>query len=249
MYYGTEKHKEATRRGGLIAGHQIKEYWLNQRHMYLKNPNRCKNCNCDLDYEKRNNIFCSRSCSSIYNNFKRLPRTYESKLKTKQSCKLHRLNLGAYCKLNIKTCIFCNNIFFNPKRKTCSESCYHALLSKNASEKLRCISNRKNYGRHKKSYLELSFINWMKQNNIKHEYISEKQFYNDELKKNYYVDFFFPNLNLVIELDGTQHKNTVEKDKIRDEFLKRKFNLLIIRITYKEYQDKSKLKLIRSLLK
>lgn len=59
--------------------------------------------------------------------------------------------------------------------------------------------------------------------------------WNEELKKNYFTDFCFENLKLIIELDGTQHRKTVEADKIRDEYLTRK-GYEVIRISYEEYR-------------
>lgn len=35
---------------------------------YKKNPTHCKNCNKEMDYEKRNNVFCDSSCAATYNN-------------------------------------------------------------------------------------------------------------------------------------------------------------------------------------
>jgi very-short-patch-repair endonuclease len=68
------------------------------------------------------------------------------------------------------------------------------------------------------------------------------------LNKSYYVDFLFEDLNLIIELDGKQHEKTKEKDTIRDEFLKRVYNLNIVRITHKEYKTKSRIDEIKRLL-
>ena len=62
------------------------------------------------------------------------------------------------------------------------------------------------------------------------------------------MDFLFKDKNLVIELDGTQHRKTVEKDRIRDEYLRRVHNLTVIRITHKEYRQKSRLVEICELL-
>ena len=36
--------------------------------LYKLNPSHCKNCNIVIDYSKRNNIFCSSSCSATFNN-------------------------------------------------------------------------------------------------------------------------------------------------------------------------------------
>jgi hypothetical protein len=40
----------------------------NIRINYLKNMNKCKKCNNELDWEKRRNSFCGKSCAAIYNN-------------------------------------------------------------------------------------------------------------------------------------------------------------------------------------
>lgn len=35
---------------------------------YLANPNKCKFCNNNIDYGRKNNIFCSHSCAASFNN-------------------------------------------------------------------------------------------------------------------------------------------------------------------------------------
>ena len=90
-------------------------------------------------------------------------------------------------------------------------------LSVLMSERLRDPEKRKNYGRGKKSNMELYFENWLFRNNIP-GWESERHFWNDDLKKNYFVDFVFEKLKLIIELDGTQHRLTVVQDRIRDEW-------------------------------
>jgi very-short-patch-repair endonuclease len=69
-------------------------------------------------------------------------------------------------------------------------------------------------------------------------------------KKSFFGDFYFPKLNLLIELDGSQH-NTEEAmiyDIERDQHIKNCYQTQIIRISQKEYKDKSKLELIKTLL-
>lgn len=39
---------------------------------YYKNPKLCRECNLAISYKTRKNIFCSSSCSGIYNNRKRV---------------------------------------------------------------------------------------------------------------------------------------------------------------------------------
>ena len=124
--------------------------------------------------------------------------------------------------------------------------CQKTFLSKFASERLKKLKDRSCYGRGKKSYLEKSFEEWLTAHDINFE--TEIRFSNLEENKNYFVDFYFPNLKLVIELDGTQHRKTVEQDQLRDAYLKQYYGLNVIRVTYTEYQRKSKLDLICQLL-
>lgn len=107
-------------------------------------------------------------------------------------------------------------------------------LSKFRTEWLKVPENRKNLGRGKRSYLELSFEEWLKDNNIS-TYKTEFHFWNEENKKNYFVDFLFEDKKLIIELDGTQHKKTIEKDKIRDLFLN-SIGYKVLRISYEDYK-------------
>jgi very-short-patch-repair endonuclease len=104
-----------------------------------------------------------------------------------------------------------------------------------------------NRGRHKKSFLELSFKNWL--DNIGYiDFEEEFHFRNKSASKSYYVDFFFPKLNIGIELDGTQHLLTVDQDRMRDDYIKENYGVKIIRISYKEYMSGNRIDEIYSLL-
>jgi len=61
------------------------------------------------------------------------------------------------------------------------------------------------------------------------------QFYRQRIIGNYIVDFYCPKSNLVIELDGGQHYTDegIEKDKIRDEYMKSQ-GLKILRFSDRE---------------
>jgi very-short-patch-repair endonuclease len=80
------------------------------------------------------------------------------------------------------------------------------------------------------------------------QYNTEHPFKRHDVIKTYFVDFYFPSLDLIIELDGTQHKNTVEYDTDRDNYIMTNYNVNIIRVSHKEYQAMTKLELIKSLL-
>jgi len=96
--------------------------------------------------------------------------------------------------------------------------------------------NRKNLGRHKKSWMELTFEEYLKYNNIQ-GWDTEVHFWNDKLKKNYFPDFIFEDLKLIIELDGTQHRKTIEQDAIRDKWFSSR-GYRVIRIPVEEFKKR-----------
>jgi len=96
--------------------------------------------------------------------------------------------------------------------------------------------NRKNLGRHKRSWMELTFESYLKEYNIT-GWDTEVHFWNDELRKNYFPDFIFESKKLIIELDGTQHRKTVKQDAIRDKWFTSK-GYKVIRITLEEFKKR-----------
>jgi len=94
--------------------------------------------------------------------------------------------------------------------------------------------------------MEKSFEDWLIAHSINFE--TEIHFKNHKLNKHYFADFVFHDLKLIIELDGSQHLKTVEKDRIRDEYITSEYGFTVVRITHREYQNKSKLSLICNLL-
>ena len=101
---------------------------------------------------------------------------------------------------------------------------------------LKNSENRKNLGRHKRSWMELTFEDYLKYNNIQ-GWDSEVHFWNEELRKNYFPDFIFESKKLIIELDGTQHRKTVEQDAIRDQWFESK-GYKVIRIPHPEFKER-----------
>lgn len=109
-------------------------------------------------------------------------------------------------------------------------------ISEFRTQWLKNPENRKNYGRGKKSWMELCFEKWLTENQFKNwEY--DKHFWNEVDRKNYYADFCFEELKLIIELDGTQHLKSIEKDAIRDQYLN-SIGYKVIRITHKEFKQR-----------
>lgn len=223
---------------------------------HFKSPKKSKNCpQCKAEHTK-NGKFCSQSCSATYNNKNRDKYIYEkisnkNKISNKGnipwnkgSSKKLKLESIKFPYTKVSVCTICNK-YHTKIGKTCSDTCYKKQLS--ISVRNSGYEFAKNRGRHKKSYLEESFENWLLSHNY-HNFIPEHKIKNTHEKKVYYADFYFPDKNLIIELDGSQHKNTIEKDRQRDEYIKKYYGLKIIRITHKEYRLKSRTEEIKSLL-
>ena len=130
--------------------------------------------------------------------------------------------------------MFCCNFVYD--RKTCSPECLKKRQIQSMSDRLKVAENRRNYGRGKPSYMEKSFSKWLDDFSIQYE--QETKFYDTNLKKSYFVDFLFEPLKFIIELDGTQHRNYVEQDRIRDEFIS-SLGYEILRISHKDYQNRT----------
>jgi very-short-patch-repair endonuclease len=156
-----------------------------------------------------------------------------------------------HCAFKIPICKFCDKEAKNKKGlifyKTCGSKICVNLAKKRkhteeTKEKIRkkvCeyIKNKCNgetpWSRKRKgqaSYLE----NWFRDKVIlknelqmKYDIISEYPFYP------YFLDFAFLNIHLAVELDGTQHKKSIERDNKRNEFLI-KNNWLVYRIPWEK---------------
>lgn len=221
----------------------LKNYWDNITGEATLQPSamltECGNCQGLFTKLIANKKYCSLKCEKENRNDKK-------KQKLANESRRH-----PKCAVSFVPCKNCSiTILRSPSQgkhsKFCSKTCRSTWQSAFQSERLKHSENRKNIGRHRKSYLESSFESWLTENNV--TFKTEVHYRNTELNKSYYVDFLFEDLNLVIELDGKQHEKTKEKDAIRDEFLKRVYNLNIVRITHKEYKTKSRLDEIKCLL-
>ncbi|MEK7669281.1 MAG: endonuclease domain-containing protein [Patescibacteria group bacterium] len=71
----------------------------------------------------------------------------------------------------------------------------------------------------RKNQTEAEKILWQK---IRNRQINNFKFHRQYSAGPYILDFFCPEIRLVIELDGEQHKDTKEYDKERELFLKDK---------------------------
>ena len=91
---------------------ELAERHLSKVESYLLNPTKCVQCDLSLEYNKRQNKFCSASCSAIYNN----ARKDYSKFKTGPTKSKQSIS---------KNCIHCNTLFDTLKqnKKFCCRAC------------------------------------------------------------------------------------------------------------------------------
>lgn len=201
----------------------------------------CKQCNTVFSVKLKSDkkIFCTRSCAAVYNNTGS-KQSIETKEKISKSIKAIRPRIIGRTKY-MNTCSQCNSIFKTHFKhtQTCSRMCYSLLMSKKKS--LWLSTNRSHIkGPTKRSWMEESFVKWLKIN-YNGRWYEQVYFWNEEQRKNGWADFVFPKLKLIIELDGSHHKKREHLDKIRDEYLTRVRGYEVIRITHKEYRSKKRI--------
>ena len=250
-----------------LTKHQLQTNWRRSTNKILFCSKTCNatfktiekvttNCNhCDKeflkdqkDFKRSENHFCSKSCAASFNNTNR---TEESRNKQKETLKKTLENKPKNLKKTIKEysliCKICNKEFIhiNPKKLMCSKECVAIRQKQIHIDHPHVINNRSN----PESYLESSFKDYILNTlTIREEdFIQEKRWIMSNSKL-YISDFYFPSLNLIIELDGKQHELTVEEDINRDNQILQEFNINTLRITHKEWSNKTLSKEIEDLL-
>ena len=190
----------------------------------------CENCGNVFRTSIQNKIFCSEECRVEKRAAKRLA------LNRSRSTKPGNYN-NFVCSVEFSYCPICNKPFISKAkrilRKYCSKTCSLKAASIRQSAWLSKAENRGNLGRHKKSYPEEMFIKWLDINNVSYRF--EPKFENTDEGKYYFPDFVFDEIKLIIELDGTQHRNTLEKDRIRDEYITSKYGYTVKRFWCKDF--------------
>lgn len=237
---GKERNRKNRLAGSLVGAKITKQNAQLVQNQYLKHPNKCKQCNSELNYDQRHNKFCSTSCSAKFYNKDREGIPLDSTIKQKISDSVQKYNKEnphpQYSRISF--CCVCNSVIRNKSVKTCSPKCKSTLLSNNMLERIK-QNRRSNYRRDKRSYLEESFEAWLSDNNISLKYETEHTIHNHITQKWYFVDFYFPEINLIVELDGKQHEKPKHKesDRIRDEYITSNLGITVFRISHDEYQS------------
>lgn len=216
--------------------HFSKSWYIKQKvKKYLDIEKMCPQCNQTFTCKsagKGFKITCSRSCSNIYFSKKRI--TEESRIKKSLTLIKSNINnnkIGAKSReyLGIgRLCKICDQLFFSSsiKTKTCSRKCADSLRNTTEYRKLLSDKAKKRVldGKHKgwtkrpiASYAEKYFQFKLNELNIEYKFnfAIPKSSLGLKCASCYFLDFYFPEIKLDLEIDGKQHK--IPERKLSDE--------------------------------
>lgn len=238
---GIPSYNTCMRRGVVLK--EINRKISELKHQKLNK--RCLECDAPIPFESKENSFCDRSCSASYFNKGKVHSEESRRKRSKSLLRQEKI-------VTPKRCTICGS-FHAFSGDTCSKNCKSQLLSeklKEAHKEGRHLGN-KYRSRNSPSYLERSFKEWIDSNYPELLYEVEKSvsiFIDEKYFKTFYLDFFFPDLDLCIELDGSQHELSKEYDEIRDSLIESHHGIHVYRISHKEYQSKEKIDEVRRIL-
>jgi very-short-patch-repair endonuclease len=267
-YQRSKEHLENWLKAGILGREKLQELKQKRIEEYDLNPKKCKNCNNVFDYKHRHSTFCSKSCANSFNNKKRIL-TENTKEKIRKSIiKLinegnppgfigYRYNKKIEYKpkiLHIKICPICKKEYntFKEKQVCCSKQC--AFKNMKCSESVRKKISDKVQERIKNG----TFSGWKSRKDKEPSY-PEKYFISlfenekidgwirDYKIGRWFVDFAFIDKKFALEIDGKQHEERKEQDKIKDDYLE-KNDWKVIRIKwYNPVNENNKEKLYKQI--
>jgi very-short-patch-repair endonuclease/uncharacterized Zn ribbon protein len=219
-YQGSLKHKENARNAFLIARDVLSLKKQNRIKEYDQHPKQCKECNKVFSYEQRGKTFCNSSCAASFNNSKR-KLSEETRKKISKS-----LNGKGTLEPYTKICIWCKKEFITYKKNQigCCRSCSAKHIQSKPETKQKISLAQK------KLIAEGKFVGWKSRKDKEPSY-PEKYFISlfenehiigwerDHKIGRWFIDFAFINKKLALEIDGKQHEERKEQDKIKDDFL------------------------------
>jgi hypothetical protein len=255
-YYMSDEHIKNSK-NALIKGRlKIQKLKKERIEEYYKQPKLCKECEKPISYEKKNlKVFCDSSCSAKYNNKNRNNSFITDDLRKKASIKrieTYYKKVEIENKINIYEieilCDECSKPLTKNqkmrKNKYCSNLC--SLKNKKQSQETKDkisskIKERIKNGTHKGwmsrkliSYPERFFIEVFNNKNILFKFnfpINKRNDLNLDDSSNYFLDFYFEDKKIDLEIDGNQHERRKEHDKLRDENLS-KIGIYVYRIKW-----------------
>lgn len=217
-----------------------------------------KKClNCDKEIINEKNIFCNKSCAAAFNNKKRKG-TYKRKQQSIDKQKETNKNLwnskrGEKLRKirsdNAKRIMQENKVLKDKAIKRLKKS------DKNTEKQKQTIRKKIESGewntwksRKIRSYPELITEDWLRKNDLFENCIVEHSVLKKDLgineRGNYFLDFYFFDKKIDLEIDGSQHKEPERKklDKKRDKYL-RKNGIIVIRIEVVNFKNKHQSKI------
>lgn len=246
-YFKSEKHIQNTKKASILGITQIRKLKEERIEEYYKNPKLCKQCGNPISYDKKNKKnFCNNSCSAKYNNSKR---KISEEQKIKVSITLLNKNVNFLNENEvIRKCLNCYNEFVVKRldnrrlssQKYCSKLCSNLGMKKNL---ILTIGDKIKNGTHKGwssrkiiSYPEKFFMDVFGNKNLiyKHNFVISKRSLGLNDSSNYFLDFYFEDKKIDLEIDGKQHyyPDRKIKDDLRDELLQ-KIGIKVYRIKWK----------------
>jgi hypothetical protein len=222
-----------------------------------ENIKECIICKSKLEFPQKKT--CSDECYKKYrSNANKRPMTEQRRKNIKDAVSNYYKDIPK----KAKKCKNCNKeLPIGFQESYCNDTCVSEAKTKTSKKLSNSLKKAFQEGRHlgneyrnrkNKSFLERSFIDYLGRYFPEVEYEFNKIIRitdeNNNFIRNYFIDFYFPNQNIGIELDGIQHEQSKEYDTNRDIIIEKTYNIPIIRISYKEYFDKTKKKEIDSIL-
>lgn len=189
------------------------------RENYELTPKLCKHCEAPIKFEKKNNNFCSHSCSATATNISRALNGYTIKGKTKQIvckqcekvCKISLNSRLTGCKkcaytmsickpidMFSKKCDNCECMFSSAKlkKKTCSKECENILKRAGASRGGRISANVQAETRRSKNEIYFAEL-------CKNRFVNV--FTNKPMFNGWDADVILPDLNVAVLWNGAWH--------------------------------------------
>lgn len=217
--------------------------------MVIKIESICKGCGKPFEYEIPNEncykkLFCNPVCSH------RRIVTKESNIKRIESLRIFNLKNPKIKKWPKRFCNICKcEISFHSKSGVCKKHMhdYLSVLAKKLHKEGKIKSWK---SRNILSYPEKFFITVLKNNNLSEKCLSNYPISFKDLGLNkvsgYFLDFYFPEKKLDLEIDGKQHlaDDRLVSDFYRDKLLK-KNGIAVYRIKWKNPINDSNKEYIR----
>jgi very-short-patch-repair endonuclease len=227
---------------------------FNKERMYNQKPKLCKECGKEIPYNKKRNNFCDNSCSTSFTNKDRGERSEETKNKISETLKKQVRNgernyVVEYVDKICPTCketFSVRNVIRETRRNYCSKECALIGMKKNVSKSQKeRIKKGLHHGwnsRNILSYPEKFFTKVLKNNNLYEKCsvnhpINKKIDLNVDESWSYFLDFYFEEKKICLEIDGSQHKDRKEHDNLRDERLEN-VGIKVYRIEWKSINTK-----------